>query len=134
MHADDSELSFNLLLSEPSSFEGGGTSFITNLDELAQTPGMALDDAKDVARVCPQRGEMLSHFGRLYHAGTPVTRGTRHILAGFVGVESLAANWRVLRPQTMGPTEADEGEEEDDEDEEEEHEARSDILAFRETE
>ena len=26
-HTDDSELSFNLLLSEPADFEGGGTSF-----------------------------------------------------------------------------------------------------------
>ena len=46
-HTDDSELSFNLLLSDPADFGGGGTSF---------------EAAGETAR--PQQGEMLFHFGR----------------------------------------------------------------------
>ena len=37
---------------------------------------------------------MLSHFGKLRHAGMPVSRGTRYILAGFVRAQPLAAAWR----------------------------------------
>ena len=81
-HIDDSELSFNIALSDPSSFQGGGTSFAA----AGQT-------------VRPQQGEMVSHFGRVFHAGEPVTEGTRHILAGFVCAKPLAAEWRELRPR-----------------------------------
>ena len=133
MHLDDSELSFNLLLSDPSDFEGGGTSFLAETagsttaeidseigDEIdgetdgktggkveAEIDGDDLEvdseidgviDAESGTVVRPRRGEMLSHFGRLFHSGVPVTRGTRYILAGFVGVESFASQWEVLRP------------------------------------
>ena len=55
------------------------------------------------------RGEMLSHFGRLRHAGQPVIEGTRYILAGFVRVRPLAEAWpRVLSP--VAPREEDEKE------------------------
>ena len=84
-HRDDSELSFNILLSSPAGFTGGGTSF--HLDETG-------DQATTLA---PQRGEMLSHFGRLNHAGNPVSDGTRYVLAGFVRAQPLAAEWRRLR-------------------------------------
>ena len=76
-HLDDSELSFNIALSDPTSFGGGGTSF-----------------AAAAATLRPQRGQMVSHFGRVFHAGEPVTEGTRYILAGFVGARSLAREWR----------------------------------------
>ena len=88
----NSELSFNLLLSDPASFEGGGTCFITELEE-----GKRPEEISATSTVRPCQGEMLSHFGRLYHSGIAVTHGTRHILAGFVSVQSLAANWRELR-------------------------------------
>ena len=88
-HTDDSELSFNLLLSDPSAFAGGGTSF---------------EAAGETVR--PVRGEMLSHFGRLRHAGQPVLEGTRYILAGFVRVRPLAEAWpRILSP--VAPREED---------------------------
>ena len=52
---------------------------------------------------------MLSHFGRLRHAGQPVIEGTRYILAGFVRVRPLAEAWpRVLSP--VAPREEDEEE------------------------
>ena len=81
-HLDDSELSFNIALSDPDAFSGGGTSF--------EATGQTLR---------PQQGQMVSHFGRVFHAGEPVTSGTRHILAGFVCARSLAREWRDLRPQ-----------------------------------
>ena len=81
MHADDSEISFNLLLSDPGEFEGGGTSF----------------EAAGNATLLPGRGELLCHFGKLRHAGVPVTSGTRYILAGFVRARPLAAAWRELQ-------------------------------------
>ena len=84
-HRDDSELSFQLLLSSPEDFEGGGTSF--ELDAAGE----------DVCTLRPQQGEMTSHFGRLRHAGNPVTSGTRYVLAGFVRCRPLAAAWRSLR-------------------------------------
>ena len=80
-HWDDSELSFNIALSDPAGFEGGGTRF----------------SAAGVT-VRPQQGEMISHYGRVFHAGAPVQSGVRYILAGFVRVETMAAAWRDLRP------------------------------------
>lgn len=79
-HADDSELSFTILLSDPADFVGGGTTF--------EAAG---------ATVRPARGQMVSHFGRLRHAGSPIQSGTRYILAGFVRVQPLAARWRELK-------------------------------------
>ena len=90
-HLDDSELSFNIALSDPTSFGGGGTSF-----------------AAAAATLRPQRGQMVSHFGRVFHAGEPVTEGTRYILAGFVGARSLAREWRALRPQAGQKVELEE--------------------------
>jgi len=77
MHVDDSEISFNLLLANPRDFAGGGTFF-----EAAHST------------VRPKQGGMLTHFGLLRHAGTPVSQGTRYILAGFVRARPLAAMWR----------------------------------------
>ena len=79
-HTDDSELSFNLLLADPADFGGGGTSF---------------EAAGETVR--PERGEMLSHFGRLRHAGEPVVAGTRYILTGFVRVRPLASAWESIK-------------------------------------
>ena len=113
-HRDDSELSFNLLLSEPCGsckgshegsegegvskgdegsdegskeaecFLGGGTAF--DLD------GSLTDNDEDSPRtiVSPQRGEMLSHFGRLRHAGTQ----SRVALATSSQVLSGRSHWQ----------------------------------------
>ena len=83
-HADDSELSFNLLLSDPASFDGGGTAFA--------------DADPEERTVCPARGEVLTHFGRVMHEGKPTTGGApRYILAGFVRARPLAEEWKLLR-------------------------------------
>jgi len=81
MHTDDSELSFTILLSDPNTFEGGGTTF----------------EAASNLIVTPAQGQMVSHFGRLRHAGNPVSEGVRYILAGFVRCQPMAKAWRVLR-------------------------------------
>jgi hypothetical protein len=67
-HTDGSAYSFNLLLSSPSDFEGGGTQF----------------DALGTAPVRVNQGEVLIHAGSLQHAGLPVTDGCRYVLVGFV--------------------------------------------------
>ena len=87
-HTGDSELSFNLLLSHPRDFGGGGTSF----EAAAET-------------VRPQQGEMLSHFGRVRHAGEPTTEGTRYVLVGFVRARPLAAAWREIGKEEILPEE-----------------------------
>eukprot|EP00747_Dinoflagellata_sp_TGD_P038012 gnl/TRDRNA2_/TRDRNA2_139422_c1_seq2.p1 gnl/TRDRNA2_/TRDRNA2_139422_c1~~gnl/TRDRNA2_/TRDRNA2_139422_c1_seq2.p1 ORF type:complete len:534 (-),score=68.20 gnl/TRDRNA2_/TRDRNA2_139422_c1_seq2:157-1758(-) len=83
-HFDNSEISFNLLLSDPASFEGGGTAFAdTELEEVT---------------VQPAQGEVITHFGLVSHEGKPVLGGgPRYILAGFVRAEPLAKRWRELR-------------------------------------
>ena len=113
-HRDDSELSFNLLLSDPNTdFTGGGTAFVLDGpgqpaahggggdEELNQGESDAHASSSgttpEATLVAPARGEMLSHFGRLSHAGNPVVSGTRYILAGFVRAQPLAELWRVLR-------------------------------------
>jgi Flp pilus assembly protein TadD len=84
-HTDDSELSFNILLSPPDAFTGGGTRF------------EAAANATWDGLVRPERGQMLSHYGRLRHAGHPVREGVRYILAGFVRCRPLALQWREIR-------------------------------------
>ena len=58
---------------------------------------------------------MLSHFGRLQHAGQPVTSGVRYILAGFVRCRPMAAEWRALRRVELDEVEQEEVEEGDEE-------------------
>jgi hypothetical protein len=65
-------LSFNLLLSSPDAFEGGGTWF----EERGET-------------VTPQQGEMVSHHGGLRHASVPTAGGVRYILVGFLRAPTL---------------------------------------------
>ena len=74
IHVDDDGLgiSFNVLLSDPSAFEGGGTRFPPN----AYT--------EDEVVYAPQRGQMLSHYGGLRHASVPCTSGLRYIMVGFL--------------------------------------------------
>ena len=74
VHVDDDGLglSFNLLLSSPADFRGGGTWF------------------EDGGRTdTPRQGEMVSHHGGLRHASVPTTDGLRYILVGFLRAPSL---------------------------------------------
>ncbi|GBG30965.1 Procollagen-lysine,2-oxoglutarate 5-dioxygenase 2 [Hondaea fermentalgiana] len=66
LHRDGSLLSFNVLLTPETSFEGGGTSF----------PALGT--------VHIRQGDAVVHDGKVLHAGAPVTRGERVILVAFV--------------------------------------------------
>lgn len=75
-HTDDSDISFNILLSDD--FEGGGTRFWSRLTEAEFTT------------VQPKRvGQVLLHSSLVQHEGLPVTTGTRHILVGFLAVDRM---------------------------------------------
>lgn len=73
MDDDGFGLSFNVLLSDPADFEGGGTSF----------PSNAFSSEEAVYT------QMLSHYGGLRHASVPCTGGLRYIMVGFVRAERL---------------------------------------------
>ena len=71
IHRDKSELSFVLLLSDPTKFEGGGTYY-----EHANMT------------ISPGQGDLVLHCGKVRHAGNKVTKGTRYVLIGFIDVTS----------------------------------------------
>jgi len=68
MHTDGSDISFNILLSDPNDFEGGGTYFEDGLTTKLE------------------RGDMLIHSGKVRHSGLEITKGERFILVGFVKI------------------------------------------------
>jgi hypothetical protein len=68
MHTDGSFLSFNILLSDPSDFEGGGTYFDDGL----------------ISRL--EQGDILIHSSRIKHSGLPITSGCRYLLVGFLNI------------------------------------------------
>eukprot|EP01065_Artemidia_motanka_P015844 TRINITY_DN19555_c0_g1_i2.p1 TRINITY_DN19555_c0_g1~~TRINITY_DN19555_c0_g1_i2.p1 ORF type:complete len:410 (+),score=157.36 TRINITY_DN19555_c0_g1_i2:44-1231(+) len=72
-HQDGSVISFNLLLSRPDDFEGGGT----KVECLGDTPA-----------VVPCQGGAVVHLGVLKHSGVAITGGRRYLLVGFVEVRS----------------------------------------------
>ena len=81
MHTDGSIFSFNVLLSDPPAFDGGGTFF----EPQRRT-------------VTPPRGAALGHSGQVRHSGVAITRGERYLLVGFVGCRASpyslqAADW-----------------------------------------
>lgn len=84
-HRDDSEVSFVVALNDPSEFDGGGTDFV----------GAPSPPAPDGAGGC------VLFCGLREHAGRPVTRGVRYILAGFVRVHDDGTTRR--RAQALFP-------------------------------
>ena len=76
-HRDSSQITFGIALNQiGEDFVGGGTRFVLTNEPLT----------------APQ-GYMIIHDSRLYHAGHPITSGTRYILIGFVNVYSSYRNW-----------------------------------------
>jgi hypothetical protein len=69
MHHDGSFLSFNILLSDKTEFEGGGTYFDDGLTAYLE------------------QGDILIHSSRIKHAGLPITKGTRYLLVGFLNID-----------------------------------------------
>jgi hypothetical protein len=68
MHRDGSFLSFNILLSDVSNFEGGGTYFDDGLTHY------------------PEQGDILIHSSKIKHSGLAITKGTRYLLVGFLNL------------------------------------------------
>jgi hypothetical protein len=83
-HRDGSVLSFTVLLSPPSNFEGGGTFFDALRDEPAND-NMCLHEGGVVR---PKfAGDAVLHSGKLLHGADAVTRGSRTVLVGFVSAD-----------------------------------------------
>ena len=88
-HRDGSLLSFTILLSDPSEFQGGGTFF----DGLRDT-GVMDDDDNRANRVLQKggvvrpfrAGDATFHSGKILHGADVVTKGSRTVLVGFVDV------------------------------------------------
>lgn len=81
-HRDGSLLSFSLLLSDPSEFEGGGTIFDA-LRDLPAEDGSSILKAEGTIQP-PKAGYATLHSGKLLHGGHVVTKGQRVIMVGFV--------------------------------------------------
>ena len=81
MHTDGSVFSFNILLSDPTDFDGGGTRF--------EAGGAALSP--------PRAGGAVVHSGKVRHAGAPIARGERLLLVGFVSAEPAPYVARLAR-------------------------------------
>ena len=76
-HRDSSVISFNVALSQTGDdFQGGGTRFVIS------------DRIENI-----NQGSMLGHESGVYHAGHPITVGTRYILVGFVNIKSRFGKW-----------------------------------------
>lgn len=69
-------LSFSIALTHPDSFVGGGTRFIGS-DQLLRPENI---------------GDLVSHSGKILHAGETVTQGVRDIIVGFVTCSGPAIN------------------------------------------
>jgi hypothetical protein len=74
IHKDGSFLSFNILLSNPNDFDGGGTYF---------------DDGLIMK---PDQGDLIIHSSKIKHSGLPITKGTRYLLVGFINLNLFVNN------------------------------------------
>jgi len=68
IHTDYSEITVNILLSDPSDFQGGGTYFDDGIVTYLE------------------KGDALIHSGRTKHAGLEITKGKRYILVAFIHI------------------------------------------------
>ncbi len=75
-HRDGSLLSFSIALTSPEKFVGGGTRFV---------------GSNKVVRPI-QAGDLVTHSGKVLHAGEKVVNGVRDILVGFVTATGPAIN------------------------------------------
>lgn len=102
-HSDGSTFSFNVLLNEPSAFEGGGTRFYHKAAK--SSTGFSASSSRDEPSpemrpmsseneeqfessgrtLHASRGGALAHSGHVEHSGVKITSGERYILVGFVG-------------------------------------------------
>jgi hypothetical protein len=82
IHRDGSFLSFNILLSDPHDFEGGGTYFDDGLIMKGE------------------QGDLIVHSSKMKHSGLPITRGTRYLLVGFVNIQ-IAVDKLIVKPNDL---------------------------------
>lgn len=72
LHTDGSFITFSILLSNSTDYEGGGTYF---------------DDGLTVKI---NQGDLLIHNSRVKHSGLPITMGKRYLLVGFINIKLTA--------------------------------------------
>ena len=81
-HIDGTPFSFNILLNDPSSFEGGGTE---------------IEEGDKKSYIKNTKGGILLHCGFNYHQGINVKKGKRYILVGFIGyMMDYNVNYKVI--------------------------------------
>jgi hypothetical protein len=85
-HVDGSAFSFNLLLTPPAEFEGGGTAF----------EAFGWENALEL-----QRGDMLLHRGESKHCGVAISSGMRYILVGFLKRSLHAIRQHAAAPRNV---------------------------------
>jgi len=73
MHFDGGDLTWGLMLSDPSEYTGGGTYFRCLR-----------------ATIKLRKGQVLVHPGNLYHKGIDITSGTRELVICFMGKSTCA--------------------------------------------
>ena len=85
-HTDGCLFSFNILLSSPLDFDGGGTAL-----QLVE------DDKEPPLLFHLQQGQGLVHDAKILHAGKEITRGVRKLLVGFVETRQEAlVKWNLI--------------------------------------
>ena len=82
IHKDGSFLSFNILLSEPTDFEGGGTYF---------DDGLIMNG---------EQGDLIIHSSKVNHSGLPITKGTRYLFVGFLNI-NITTDSLVIQPNNL---------------------------------
>lgn len=71
-HSDNAHLSLTVALNPRSAFDGGGTRF--------ESTGLVIS---------PEAGHVVCFPGSLRHAGHPITRGRRYVIAAFLWVDGF---------------------------------------------
>ena len=95
-HRDGSLLSFTIVLTPPTDFQGGGTFFDTLRDvECEDDPVLQPGGVIRVLRA----GDAVLHGGKLLHGADMITSGNRTVLVGFIDV----AEW-CYRPGILSAT------------------------------
>ena len=94
-HRDGSLLSYTVLLTPPSNFEGGGTIFDALRDVEPTEEYRGVLHTNGVIRP-NNAGDCCLHSGKLLHGADPVVSGQRTVLVAFVDV----AEW-CQRPETL---------------------------------
>ena len=81
-HADAGDVTFTVLLNDPSEFEGGGTKFFGRVYKEGW-----VRDVGDDATMSPRApGGLVVHGGDVTHESIEVMRGARYVLIGFSNV------------------------------------------------